>query len=53
MELFIERSGAGTNALQTCHALSALFDCELLHNGKFPSYFYDDPIIHSLSQNGK
>ena len=37
MELLIESGGTCVNTLQTCHALSALFNCKLLHS-KNPLY---------------
>ena len=53
VELFIESIGAGTDALQTGHAVYALFNCEFLHNRKFPFIsFYDKLIIQGKCQNG-
>ena len=36
MELLIESGGTCVNTLQTCHALSALFNSKLLHNKESP-----------------
>ena len=36
MELFIESSGAGTDALQACHALGILLNSKLLHSEGYP-----------------
>ena len=53
MEFFIERSGAGLDALQTSHTLCTLFNNELLHTNEIPFIsLCDELIIHTKPQNG-
>ena len=53
MEFLIECGGAGTDALQTCHALDILFNSKLLHVSETPSLKYSPAIIHDTRQNSK
>jgi len=40
MELLIESGGTCVNTLQTCHALSALFNSKLLHSKESPLHIF-------------
>jgi len=40
MELLVESGGTSVNTLQTCHALSALFNSKLLHNKESPLHIF-------------
>ena len=53
MELLIESGGTCVNTLQTCHALSALFNSKLLHKQRIPftKFYYFVYIIQGLSKN--
>ena len=53
MELLIESGGTCVNALQTCHALAALFNTKLLHKKESPllKLYYFVYIIQVLSEN--
>ena len=50
VELLVESGGAGTDALQACHAGGTLFDAQFFHS-QSPFFLYISPIIQDNSQN--